>query len=334
MLHQHIMDFFTRIEFETGDFDEAFFGDDFIEIVDRHPKILKQRCIDIYYEIKDWDQKDKTDLCEEIRRSNDLENICKRNYVPPIIDRHVTGIRGRLRVLFLALYNQVLDGNGFREKYGTTLRQHFNDFSDLNEDITLCPICGISELKKAEDETRDQYDHYLPKALYPYSSVNFANLVPSCKECNSFDAKGEKDILNVGPHPVFFPYDNTHKGITLDLFIQEDNYDTRDITWHIVFNCPDGRANEIKSWNSIYRIESRYRGFVKARIEKWYRQYWEYMNDSDLSHLSLEDRELTYNKWLDKDEEVSLSFIRKPALIGFKEDSMLAKAELEARLYM
>jgi len=45
----------------------------------------------------------------------------------------------------------------------TTLRQHFDDLSRLNSEVTLSPICGIGELKKHTDISRDQYDHYLPK---------------------------------------------------------------------------------------------------------------------------------------------------------------------------
>lgn len=333
-LHEFIIAFFNRIEFETADFDDSFFGVDFLEIANRHPQILKKRCTDIYDITKGWNQADRTNLCSQIRESNNIENICSGNYIPPKIDRHATGILKLLRDLFIDLYNQVLDGNGFNEKYTTTLRTHFVDFCKLNSDITLCPVCGIGELKKHTDQTRDQYDHYLPKAIYPLSSINFKNLVPICKECNSFDVKGETDTVGVSTNNrLFFLYDATHKGITVTFVISVDDINPENIQWQILFANPDNKNDEIESWKTIYKIDTRYKGFVNARIEKWYRHYWEFINDSDLAHLSVADRKLTCFKSYEKDETLQLNFIRKPALTGFLNGSTLSQAAIEAKHY-
>jgi hypothetical protein len=333
-LHEFIIAFFNRIEFETAVFDDSFFGVDFLEIADRHPQILKQQCIAIYNHIKNWNQVDKTNLCSLIRDSNEIQNICEGNYAPPTLDRHSTGLNKLLRDLFLDLYNQVLDGDGFREKYTTTLRTHFDDFSKLNSDITLCPICGIGELKKHTDLSRDQYDHYLPKSLYPFSSVNFKNLVPICIDCNSPTVKGSKDVVAVSTNQrLFFLYDSTHRGITVTFLITVDNINPENIQWQISFTNPDNKNDEIESWKTIYNIDGRYKGFVNARIEKWYRHYWEFINDSDLAHLSVDDRKLTCFKSYEKDESLQLNFIRKPALTGFLNGSTLSQAAIEAKHY-
>ena len=49
--------------------------------------------------------------------------------------------------------------------------------------------------------------------------------------------------------------------------------------------------------------------------------------------LSEADRELCCLKALEKDESLELTFIRKPALDGFINESVMAKAEIEARYY-
>ncbi|HAF31053.1 MAG TPA: hypothetical protein DCG75_18610 [Bacteroidales bacterium] len=333
-LHEFIIAYFNRIEFETAIFDDSFFGADFLEIADRHPQILKQQCIAVYNHIKDWNQVDKTNLCSQIRDSNDIANICQGNFAPSIIDRHATGLNKLLRDLFLDLYNQVLDGDGFNEKYTTNLRTHFNDFSRLNSDITLCPICGIGELKKHTDLARDQYDHYLPKSIYPFSSVNFKNLVPICIDCNSTQVKGSKDVVALAfNHRLFYLYDTNHHGISVSFNITVDSINTENIQWQITFTNPDGKNDEIESWKTIYNIEGRYKGFVNGRIEKWFRHYWTYLTDSDLAKYSEVDRKLFYNKWMEKDEECHLNFIRKPALTGFLNDSVLSQASLQARQY-
>jgi hypothetical protein len=288
----------------------------------------------IYESIRGWTLAQRTELFNLIRESNAIENICKGNYKPKKLDNKTKGVYGVLRGLFIDLYDQVLNGKPFNEQYSTTLRSHFDEFSKLNSDITLCPVCGIGELKKHTDETRDQYDHYLPKAIYPLSSVNFKNLVPICKECNSFDVKGEIDTINVSTNNrLFFLYDTTHRGITVTFAIAVDDINPENIQWDIVFANPDNKNDEIESWKTIYNIDERYKGFVNARIEKWYRHYWEFINDSDLAHLSEGDRRLTCFKGYEKDESLQLNFIRKPALTGFLNDSTLSQAAIEAKHY-
>ncbi len=333
-LHKFVLDFFNRIESETGIFDDSFFSPDFLVIANRHPRILKKRCIGIYNVIKTWNQTDRTNLCIRIRESNNIENICKGNYNPLVIDSHAKGIYLQIRNLFLDLYNQVLNGNGFNETYKTTLRTHFDDFSKLNNEITLCPICGIGELKKHTDDIRDQYDHYLPKALYPFSSINFKNLVPICRECNSLDVKGETDIIRVSTNnKLFFVYDVNHKGINVEFRILNDNTNPNNIIWEIIYTNPDGNYDEIESWKTIYKIESRYVGFINARIEKWYSHYWEFMYSGRISRLDEATKKECYQAFLEIDEKKELSFIRKPALEGFLTGSTLSQAAIEAKYY-
>lgn len=333
-LHELILSFFDRIENETGAFDDSFFSTDLLYIANRHPQILKAPCIAIYNTTRTWSQLERSNFCLQIRNSNNIESICAGSVLPKRLSRTITGLFKILRDMFLNLYKQVLDGDAFNARFNTTLRSHFDSFSKLNSDITLCPICGIGELKKHQDVTRDQYDHYLPQSLYPLSSVNFRNLVPTCKECNSLDVKAEKDIVALASNKkLFFPYDSTHKGITVSFQVTADNSKIDDITWEIIYTNPDNKVDEVISWKGIYDIDNRYQGFVKARIEKWYRHFWEYMNSSRLAVLGEANKTQAYDVFLELDEENSLNFIRRPALNGFLSGSLLAQAEIQAKYY-
>lgn len=333
-LHVFIIAFFNRIEFERGEFQETFFGASLGMLAERHREIIRNRSIAIYNEIRHWDLARRTQLFNSIRESNDIEAICKGNSIPQKIDNTSTGFNELIRQFFIDLYDQVLNGNPFNEQYSTSLTEHFNAFSRLNADITLCPICGIGELKKHTDDIRDQYDHYLPKALYPFSSVNFKNLVPICRECNSLDVKGDEDVVAISTnHKLFFVYDETHKGISVAFQILTDNINPDEIEWQMTFTNPDNKNDEVESWKTIYKIESRYKGFVNGRIEKWYRHYWEFINDTDIAHLSDDDRKLACFKSYEKDESLQLNFIRKPALVGFLTGSTLSQAAIEAKHY-
>lgn len=333
-LHELILSFFDRIENETGAFDDSFFSADLLYLANRHPQILRAPCISIYNTIRTWRPQDRSDFCLQIRNSNNIENICAGTIVPKRLSRTITGVLKILRDLFLNLYKQVLDGDAFNTRFNTSLRSHFDSFSKLNLDITLCPICGIGELKKHQDVTRDQYDHYLPQSIYPLSSVNFKNLVPTCKECNSLDVKAEKDIIALASNKkLFFPYDTTHKGITVSFQVIADHIKIDDITWRITYSNPDNKDQEVISWKTIYDIDNRYQGFVKARIEKWYRHFWGYMNSVRLASLTEATKAHAYDVFLELDEESYLNFLRRPALNGFISGSLLAQAEIQAKHY-
>ncbi len=334
MLHKHVMQFFDTIEFESGPFQNNFFETDFNDIVSRHPKIVKKPLIEIYNVLKRLNQPSRSLIIKQIRDSNKILEICEGSIIPIKLDNSVKGLKKILRDFFINLYNQVLDGNGFNDKYNTHLREHFNEFRRQNRNITLCPTCGIGELKMSESKTRDQYDHFLPKALYPFSSVNFENLVLSCKECNSPDVKGEKDTLGVSSGYIFYPFNFNHQQLTVAFNIVTDNSNPEDIIWNINYTSPELKSNEIASWKNIYDIDIRYKDFVKGRVEKWYRFYWEFMNDRDMSILNEPIRKTACLKALEIDEKLQLSFIRKPVLDGFLRDSVMARAEIEARQYI
>jgi hypothetical protein len=334
MLNDYVLNFFERIEHETGIFDNAFFDPDFYDIVRRHPKIVKQPLINIYNVLRRLKQATRSSICNQIKESNNIELVCSGGYSPVLLDNDAKGLKKMLREFFLNLYEQVLDGNAFKDKFHTTLLEHFNEFRRANKNITLCPTCGIGELKMAESKTRDQYDHFLPKSLYPFSSVNFENLILCCKECNSFDVKGDKNTIVLSTGRLFYPFDSMHKQLSVSFSIATDNTIPENIIWDINYSSPDGKIGEIQSWRTIYDIDRRYHDFAKGRIEKWYRFYWEYVNDGDMAHLSLADRKLACLKALELDEKLHLSFIRKPVIDGFLRDSVLARAQIEANIYI
>ena len=63
------------------------------------------------------------------------------------------------------------------------------------------------------------------------------------------------------------------------------------------------------------------------------KHYWEFLRDKDFSEFSEDQKNLFYFKWMEKDKEVELDFIRLPSLRGFLNESTLAQAQLEASAY-
>ncbi|MEA9728408.1 hypothetical protein VDF12_16155 [Xanthomonas campestris pv. raphani] len=76
--------------------------------------------------------------------------------------------------------------------------RHHYDKILLSPPYKKCPYCSLGQATTL--------DHYLPKSRFPQFSVAVANLVPSCKDCQS--KKGRDYAVNKGTqtlHPYFDP---------------------------------------------------------------------------------------------------------------------------------
>lgn len=68
--------------------------------------------------------------------------------------------------------------------------------------IKTCPYCNAQFLLTNKDKKlRFQLDHYYPQSRFPYLSLSFYNLVPSCSSCNQ-----KKSDLIPDPELDFHPY--------------------------------------------------------------------------------------------------------------------------------
>jgi hypothetical protein len=78
----------------------------------------------------------------------------------------------------------------------------------------VCPYCNRQytfTLETTDGRTRPQYDHFFDKATYPYLSLSFYNLVPSCSICNSSLKGSEKFTLETNVHPYLEGFNNDIK---------------------------------------------------------------------------------------------------------------------------
>ena len=73
-----------------------------------------------------------------------------------------------------------------------------------------CPYCGFGQVSTL--------DHFLPKSYYPAFSVLPANLVPSCKDCNTGKGSGKLTANNQVAHP-YFESDQIEKELWLHVVV-------------------------------------------------------------------------------------------------------------------
>ncbi|MDG5855366.1 hypothetical protein [Clostridium beijerinckii] len=80
--------------------------------------------------------------------------------------------------------------------------------------VNVCPYCNriyTYTVRKGNNITRPELDHYFPKSEYPILALSFFNLIPSCNICNS-TIKGKRNLnLNTNLHPYLDEVDKSYK---------------------------------------------------------------------------------------------------------------------------
>jgi hypothetical protein len=196
--------------------------------------------------------------------NNEIEKVCANNSAMKIVRyADITAIypdlSEQLASFFKGLYSQqLLDLAALRKKIGQ-IDEHYQAFMQVNT-TGKCPFCGLGDIKGVHHSKREAYDHYLPKALYPFNSINFRNLAPACHECNSTYKLSKDPAHNAaGRRKAFYPYAAAGHAIeiTIDLGAPDiDRLTPADI--HLTFG-PAAVHEEIETWREVYGIDERYK---------------------------------------------------------------------------
>ncbi len=122
--------------------------------------------------------------------NNNIEDVCRQVCSqPPVKYNELLSSRKKLNELLKNFFSKLYSSGFFnlkliRQAFGTTLSEFYAAFVRENDE-NICPFCGLLPLDGEFDPTREAFDHYFPKSLYPFNSVNLKNLAPSCNKCNS-----------------------------------------------------------------------------------------------------------------------------------------------------
>lgn len=155
---------------------------------------------------------------------------------------------------------------------------HYQDYKDLNG--VVCCFCGTEEMMEEreiepedgvqsteEKQWRASYDHYLPKKLYPFLSVDFDNLIPCCQKCNE-KAKGEIDLLTANGIRTlaFYPYEDEH---TVELKASLARIDEK-LNMSVSIRDVDVELNaKAESWNRAFKVIPRVNRRLKNFNRSW-----------------------------------------------------------------
>ena len=226
----------------------------------------------------------KLDRCEIVQfkrwyqGNNNLQAVCSNDPTAQlarytdieVIDKILAN---RLSLFFKNLYSsRLLSLAALKDKIGN-IADHYKKFRKINNS-GKCPFCGIDNLLGIDHSKREAYDHYLPKSIYPFNSINFRNLVPACHTCNS-SYKTSKDPayskIAGQRRAVFYPYNETPYSIELEVTFQHADMDNLAVTDIDINFGPDDLAEELETWNDLYGIEERYKAKFLGKDDG---KYW------------------------------------------------------------
>ncbi len=194
--------------------------------------------------------------------NNDIEKVCANDAAVQIARyADITAIYPDLSKQLASFFKDLWplpDVAALRDKIGK-IDEHYDAFMKVNTN-GKCPFCGLSDIKGMHHTKREAYDHYLPKGLYPFNSINFRNLAPACHECNStYKLRKDPAHNTAGRRKIFYPYVTSGHGIeiTIDLgALDIDRLDPADI--QLTFG-PAAVHEEIETWKDVYGIDERYK---------------------------------------------------------------------------
>jgi hypothetical protein len=309
------------------------FPDRFMDIVDGHPKHIRLACLMIYREMCKLPKDQLDTLISRAEESNDIEQICAGSVKPLHIKEIPEPLAKLLKETFENLYKYVLRGRGtaaFAKRY-KTIRGHYDTFFENNSEVLQCPFCGIYPVRT---DQMMEYDHYLPKSLYPLYATNLMNLVPTCKECNQTD-KGAKDVIGATTGKLFYPYSKHHKGISITFRVKsEPAFD--ESTWEVDLASKNGKKDEVTSWREIYNIDARYKNYVSRNSISWWDEFRTYALEHVPKDEKFEDLK-TLNKlarsWYAIQGSVGSGYFKKPVFEALVRDTSLLEAFRQSMYY-
>jgi len=114
------------------------------------------------------------------------------------IENHLDGLTDEVKKSFKVEIKNVFDYEGFRgSQKAIWLAKSLN--------LKTCQYCGsqfllLSKNSNGKIKLRFELDHFYPKSPYPYLSLSFFNLIPSCSSCNKNKTSADT-LLSTHIHP-------------------------------------------------------------------------------------------------------------------------------------
>lgn len=286
------LDFYFNYFFENLFQDEPqdinlLIHQDFNQIYNAHYKIIREKLQNIHQAYIILQEDEKNIIQEAFNNNRQIENICNGTIKPIKYEELALSIKDNLKALYNGSWTLLTNkddeiNTSIKDRCGNIYEHYCNLFQDRRQVFTICPVCGLEELlgehescnnpnEENQRKVREAYDHYFPKAIYPFISVNFNNLIPICHHCNS-DYKHEYDTAYNNESNLrqecYYPFSIQEENNISISIIGAENVMTLEESndWDIETIPLD---EKVSSWDRIFDIKSRYRKRIKTKEKAW-----------------------------------------------------------------
>lgn len=229
---------------------------------------VKSEVDEIYELCKHLTEDERMAIKEAFVVNNDIDEFCEANNKPIELNALATVVENKMKPLLVKFYSDLI-GAGEKLSY-------YNDLIRHNGDFKFCLCCGLMPVESAESHYREDNDHYLPKAEYPFASVNFKNLPPLCGKCNK-KCKSTKNPFENGRKSfyAFKPLDNEFEiTVTINAVNATSYLGLKENEIELIFN---NDPNKVTTWHWLFQINTRYneeiRQFSKGELRLLARKF-------------------------------------------------------------
>ena len=255
-LHKHLLFFFRKIESVPRNtsfrINGNYFHSDFSAILNASTT-LTEKFKSFFNSYKKLTQEQRKNLHYKIAKCQDVKCFFEDTSIDcsDITRGSIKQLMGddTLYDLMKYLFESTLKSSRWK------IEEHYKQLYANMPIEKVCPFCGVENMHQT---FREDYDHLLPKSIYPLLAVNLYNLVPMCSVCNE-KAKKEIDILykNGVRRSFAYPY-TTELSVTFSFggsIIPQTDINNENGQWTLTINT-DNEKNI--SWLEIFNIERRY----------------------------------------------------------------------------
>ncbi len=230
----------------------------------RHLDWLKNDVDVIYEKCKALTVAERVNIVHAFETNNRIEELCNGTIAIVELNTLPNVIQVELKNLLESFYSRLLD---IKKVPGEKL-DYYNQLVDANK-YNTCPICGLVDIETSESKYIEDFDHFFPKSHYPFSVVNFDNLVPICDKCNK-KHKGIKKPLDKNGK-AYYPFEIGRQPIEVSANIDTIDFDKDKKLIDVPTISYTGDTDKNATWNWLFDIEEQYSAEIKRYSYGWLR---------------------------------------------------------------
>jgi len=286
-VHEFISHLMSQVWCAGGPWDESRLYSDFVGLVkalDAEPNRTKKvmpRLKHLHDLFSALSEPQRRWLRIKFYVNNNVPDLCCGNLLSPArysdIEKSSPDLAKELHSFFDDLYSDLLVSALVKRTYGCR-RDHYKAFMGA-QSVKTCPACGMRDLLTEDNTPVGAYDHFLPKGIYPFNSINFKQLVPICDICNG-KYKTTKDPLyrDSASRKAFHPFVAPTVAIGIQVGLPGPLIDEAKAEEIELKFTSGNQQDEVDTWAWLYGIEEQYRSFANENGKHWAKQIINFSN--------------------------------------------------------